>query len=112
MTGPQRFSGSLPLPGNRDGYDGASAGNIPSYINLPLEQLDYRDSAIVAFPESEDLVLPVTDERRASLQAKSNRKDSSIWGRPAEIMGATLVPWVNKPPDRPILADQVVDLTK
>ena len=112
VTGPRHFTGPLPLPGNRDGYEGAKAGNIPSYIDLPLDQLDYRDSAIIAFPEPADLTLPADDERCASLQAKSNRKDSGIGGRPAEIMGATLVPWANKPQDRPLRADQVVDLTQ
>ena len=112
VMGPQHFSGPLPLPGNRDGYAGPNHGNVPDYINKPLDQMDYRDSAIIAFPEPEDFTLSTNDERRASLPAKSNRKDSSIWGRPAEIMGDTLVPWANKAQDRTLRTDQVVDLTK
>lgn len=82
------------------------------FYNLMDKEGITRDSAIVAFPEPEDLSLSATDERRASLQAKSNRKDSGIGGRPAEIMGATLVPWANKEEDHPLRAEQVVDLTK
>ena len=49
LKGPQRFSGKLPLPGAKDGYDSKPIGHVPSYINMPLDQLDYRDSAVVAF---------------------------------------------------------------
>jgi len=112
VMGPQHFSGPLPLPGNRDGYAGPNHGNVPDYINKPLDQMDYRDSAIIAFPEPDELTLATNDERRVSLSAKSNRKDSSIGGRPTEIMGDTLVPWANKAQDRTLRTDQVVDLTK
>ena len=112
VMGPQHFSGPLPLPGNRDGYAGPNHGNVPDYINKPLDQMDYRDSAIIAFPEPDELTLATNDERRVSLSAKSNRKDSSIGGRPTEIMGETLVPWANKAQDRTLRTDQVVDLTK
>src|SRR5687767_14307861 len=51
LTGPQKFSGKLPLPGNRDGYDNlVNAPGWKEYIDLPIEQIDYRDTAIVAIP--------------------------------------------------------------
>jgi hypothetical protein len=48
LTGPQKFSGGLPLPGPKDGYNSPPQGGVHGYINLPIDQVDYRDTAIVA----------------------------------------------------------------
>jgi hypothetical protein len=36
----------LPLPGPKDGYDSPPLLQVPKYINLPLEKVDYRNSAV------------------------------------------------------------------
>ena len=46
LTGPQKFSGTLPLPGPKDGYDSPPQLQVANYINLPLEKVDYRNSAV------------------------------------------------------------------
>ncbi|HTI09014.1 MAG TPA: glycosyl hydrolase, partial [Puia sp.] len=51
VEGPVLFSGRLPLPGNRAGYDKVfNPPGYKDYIDLPLEKLDYRDTAVVAMP--------------------------------------------------------------
>jgi hypothetical protein len=42
VTGPSRFSGVLPLPDSRSGYDNAGQLAVKKYVGLPLAQLDYR----------------------------------------------------------------------
>jgi hypothetical protein len=107
VEGPRHFSGVLPLPGNRDGYDGARHLFIKDYVDLPLEKLDYRDSKIIAFPETAKL----SGARLKSLQAKSNRLDASSHAYAWEVMAPTLVPWKNETADQPLAADNVIDLT-
>ncbi len=75
VSGPTKFSGVLPLPGNRDGYDNAGQLFVKNYVNLPLAQLDYRDSAIIAFPEPKEPDVRSPDERRKLLAAKSTRRE-------------------------------------
>ncbi|HEX2101826.1 MAG TPA: glycosyl hydrolase, partial [Candidatus Synoicihabitans sp.] len=112
VTGPMKFSEKLPLPGNRDGYDHVfNPPGFKDYIDLPLEQLDYRDTAVVAFPDPEGAQAKLTDERAKLLPAKTNRKDASNWTRARDVMGPTLVPWQPLPDDQPVPTEQVVDLT-
>ena len=113
VTGPRRFSEALPLPGNRSGYDHVfNPPGFKDYIDLPLEQLDYRDTAVVAFPDPEDAaVTQLTGERAKLLPAKTNRKDASNFIRARDVMGPTLAAWPGKPGDHPVAPEQVVDLT-
>ncbi|MBI5380508.1 MAG: glycosyl transferase family 2 [Opitutae bacterium] len=112
LTGPQKFSGKLPLPGGRDGYDKVfNPPGYKDYIDLPLEKLDYRDTAVVAFPEPATPGGKFTGARAALLSAKTNRKDASNFTRARDVMGPTLTPWTAAPGDTPIPPAQVVDLT-
>ena len=111
VTGPQKFSGPLPLPGNRDGYDSKPHFNTKKYLNLPFEKLDYRDTAIVAFREPESGASKLGGERNKSLPAKSNRQDANADVSASTVMGQTLVPWTALPDDQPTPVQAVVDLT-
>jgi len=111
LTGPQKFSGTLPLPGPKDGYDSPPLLQVPKYINLPLEKVDYRDSAVVAFREPEGARLGEADARRKDLPTKSNRWDASVFTRPSEVTGKPQTPWSALPEDQPIPPGEVIDLT-
>ncbi|GAA0540675.1 glycosyl hydrolase [Chitinophaga japonensis] len=112
LTGPQRFSGQLPLPGNRDGYDHVfNPPGFKSYIDLPLEQLDYRDSAIVAFRVADEESARLDDARKKLLPAKTNRKDASNFIKSKDVMGPVLEPWQPQAGDQPIAVEDVIDLT-
>ncbi len=112
VTGPMKWAEKLPLPGNRDGYDHVfNPPGFKDYIDLPLEQLDYRDTAVVAFPAPDDASAKFGDARAKLLSAKTNRRDASNFTRARDVMGPTLVPWENAPDDRPVPAEKVIDLT-
>ena len=111
VTGPQKFSGKLPLPGNRDGYDHlVNAPGWKDYIDLPLEQLDYRDTAVVAIPASNNNSL-LNDNRKELFAAKTNRKDASNFIKAKDAMEPVLAPWNASPDDQPVPIDKVIDLT-
>jgi len=110
LKGPQRFSGKLPLPGAKDGYDSKPIGHVPSYINMPLDQLDYRDSAVVAFrsefPGSKG------PNKRKDLAAKSNRLDATADLRAETMMSWSLQPWESSTNDTYLVnPKEVIDLT-
>ena len=111
VTGPRKFSGTLPLPGPRDGYPGPNFMLVPSYIDLPLEEVDYRDSAVVAFLEPEGEAARFTGDRLKQLAAKSNRLDADCFISAQKVMEQPLVPWTSSPTDTPIQPARVVDLT-
>lgn len=112
VTGPQQFSGKLPLPGNRDGYDNlVNAPGWKEYIDLPLEQIDYRDTAIVAIPAGANNNPLKTDKRAALFPAKTNRKDASNFIKANDVMGPVSIPWETMPGDQPVAVDKVIDLT-
>lgn len=112
VTGPQQFSGKLPLPGNRDGYDKlVNAPGWKEYIDLPLEQIDYRDTAIVAIPAGADKNPLKTDKRSALFPAKTNRKDASNFIKANDVMEPVSTPWEAMPGDQPIAPDKIIDLT-
>ena len=112
VNGPQKFSGALPLPGARDGYEGPNTLNVPTYIDLPLAEVDYRDSAVVAFLEPDEKVAQFGADRLKLLSAKSNRLDGHCFIPAQVVMAEPLVPWTSSPNDNPIKPLQVVDLTK
>lgn len=111
VSGPRTFSEVLPLPGNRSGYEQARQLFIKDYVNLPLEKLDYRDTAVVAFPEPDEAAARLGEDREKALPAKSNRLDGSSHLRAREVMDPPAVRWAARPDDRPLRTSDVVDLT-
>lgn len=112
LEGPQKFSGKLPLPGNRVGYDKVfNPPGYKDYIDLPLEKLDYRDTAVVAIPLHQGRNQKISGKRAELLAAKSNHKDISNWAKSTEVMGPVSQPWENEPADAAIPVEQVIDLT-
>jgi len=112
ITGPTRFSEKLPLPGNKDGYDNVKSPlGIQNYYNLPLDELDYRDTKILAFPVSGDGGARIGGSRAETLTAKANRLDASAWTPAEQIMEKPLEPWTDQPQDEPVPLDRVIDLT-
>jgi len=111
LSGPQKFTGKLPLPGNRDGYDNAKQLFIKNYIDLPLDQLDYKDTSVLAYQEDADGGSVLGAERSQLLPAKSNRLDASSHAEAHEVMEPTLIPWKNGTADKPIALRGIIDLT-
>ncbi len=112
LSGPRKFSGNLPLPGNRTGYDKVfNPPGFKDYIDLPLEKLDYRDTAIVAIPDTGGQNNRITGDRAEVLAAKTNHRDLSNFAKAKEVMNPVKQPWNNSSADRPIPTEQVIDLT-
>lgn len=111
VEGPADFSSTLPLPDPRNGYEGPGQLFVKDYIDLPLALVDYRDSAVVAFPAIERSHRANIGDRRRSFAAKTNRRDSSSHVSADEVMQATLLPWPDEPEDEPVPAATVTDLT-
>ena len=111
IRGPQKFSGKLPLPGGRDGYDSPPQLGVKTYIDLPLEELDYRDAAVVAFRTPPNAHSGLAPHTRQDLPAKSNRLDADCWIPAAKVMSQTLHPWSTSEDDVPLRPEDVIDLT-
>ena len=108
VEGPQLFSGQLPLPGNRTGYDKVfNPPGYKDYIDLPLEKLDYRDTAVVAIREGNR----ITGKRAATLDAKTNHRDASNFIMAVDVMKPLLEQWQDEPGDAPVQLQNVIDLT-
>ena len=110
ITGPRKFSGQLPLPDPKGGYDSKPQGKVHFCLDLPLDKADYRDTAVVAFREPPGGAL-LGDKRKNSLAAKSNRLDGDVFSPARQAMDQTLTPWKDSPEDETIQPSQVVDLT-
>lgn len=111
LKGPQSFAGVLPLPGNRVGYDKVfNPPGYKEYIDLPLAQLDYRDTAVVAIRTS-GKEHKLTGSRAALLEAKTNRKDASNFAKSFEITDPVQTPWPNAAGDAAIPLTDVIDLS-
>ena len=112
VEGPRKFLEKLPLPGNRDGYDKVfNPPGYKNYINLPLSELDYRDTIIVAVPDFGEKSLFLDERAGELLSAKTNRKDISNQAKAREVVAPLMVKWPNHPDDVPIPTDKVIDLT-
>ncbi len=112
VEGPRKLTEPLPLPGNHDGYEKVfNPPGFQEYLNLPLAKLDYRDTAVVAFPDDAAAEERFTGKRAALLPAKTNRKDASNFARAASVMGPPSTPLAGLPGDQPIAPDRVIDLT-
>jgi len=111
LKGPRQFNGTLPLPGNRVGYDKIfNPPGYKAYIDLPLSELDYRDTAVVAI-RSSGKEHKIAGNRAALLEAKSNRKDASNFAKSFEITDPVQKPWSNETDDHAVPLTDVVDLT-
>ncbi len=111
LKGPQQFNGALPLPGNRAGYDKVfNPPGYKDYIDLPLSELDYRDTSVVAIRTS-GKEHKMTGSRAALLTAKTNRKDASNFAKSFEITDPVQTPWSNESGDPAIPLKDVIDLT-
>ncbi|MBS1602700.1 MAG: glycosyl transferase family 2, partial [Bacteroidetes bacterium] len=109
VEGPQLFSGPLPLPGGRAGYDKVfNPPGFKEYIDLPLDVLDYRDTAIVAIPSRGSRI---TGPRAAVLDAKTNHRDASNFIMAVDVMKPLLQQWSDEPLDQPVPVPEVIDLT-
>jgi hypothetical protein len=109
VNGPGKFSGKLPLPGNRVGYDNVfNPPGYKEYIDLPLEKLDFRDTSIVAIPAD---CGKISGERAKVLAAKTNHKDASNFILAVDVMKPVLQPWYDEPSDRAVPVNRVIDIT-
>jgi len=112
VTGPQQFSGALPLPGHRDGYDKmVNAPGYKDYIDLPLEKLDYRDTAVVAFPVQDEAKVRLHDQPAELFSAKTNRKDASNFIKAKDLTAPLLQPFEVHASDEAVPVDRVIDLS-
>ncbi len=109
VTGPKKISEVLPLPGPKDGYDSPPQNFVTKYINLPMEKVDYRDTAVVAFRDPG--AGRISDDRAQSLPAKSNREDASCFHPARTAMDRPQTQWTAAPGDKPIAPEDVIDLT-
>ncbi|HEY4207345.1 MAG TPA: glycosyl hydrolase, partial [Puia sp.] len=112
VEGPKLFSEQLPLPGNRTGYDKVfNPPGYKDYIDLPLEKLDYRDTAVVAIPVNGAQGARITGKRASVLDAKTNHRDASNFIMAVDVMKPLLEQWHDDPGDDPVRLQDVVDLS-
>lgn len=107
VKGPRKYSDKLPLPGVKDGYDSPPQLGVGHSMKLLFEEVDYRDTAVVAFRTP-------TGSRpaaRADLPARSNRQDADCFIASDKVMSQTLAPWTTTTNDQPVREEDVVDLT-
>ena len=109
VEGPQTFSGRLPLPSGRAGYDKVfNPPGFKEYIDLPLDRLDYRDTAVVAIPFAGGRL---TGPRALSLDAKTNHRDASNFIMAVDVMKPLLQEWKGEPGDEAVRLQDVIDLS-
>ena len=107
VKGPQKYSEKLPLPGVNDGYDSPPQLGVQHSLKLRFEEVDYRDTAVVAFRTPAGS----RPAARADLPAKSNRLDADCNIASDKLMSQTLAPWTTTTNDLSVRAEDVVDLT-
>jgi hypothetical protein len=111
IKGPQRFAGKLPVPNPRGGYKPPYQFNVKLQMEWPLEKMDYRDNAVVAFREKENQKSRFTDERLLLLDAKTNRKDANCHITSDNLMEPTIAGIKNSSNDEPVMINDIIDLT-
>lgn len=80
------------------------------YIDLPLDELDYRDTSIVAFPVEPRKSPMMSEELLKQLPAKANRKDASNFIKARDLMDPTLIDWSDNEGANAVPLSQVMDL--
>lgn len=112
VSGPTKFHDRLPLPGNRVGYNNLhNAPGYKNYIDLPLHELDYRDTAVVAFPYSGNEKI-LDEERLDNITTRANRADASHGLKADELMETVTIPLESLATDGAVSKDSVIDLTQ
>lgn len=108
IQGPRKFAGKLNMPQPNDGYGNAPVcyGGRASF-KVPSDQMDYRDTAVVAFRTPEG----GKPAARQNLAAKANRVGGDCYLPADRVNEPPLVPWVSSPEDQPVKPGDVVDLT-
>lgn len=111
VEGPRLFNEKLPLPGVNQGYNDKPQLGVYHQVRVPMEEADYRDTAVVAFrvPERARGELKTT---HADLHKKAARADANVFVHPETIMSEPRQPWANDPNDVPVAASEVIDLTE
>lgn len=107
VKGPRKFADKLPLPGVKDGYDSPPQLGVGHSMKLAFEEVDYRDTAVVAFRTPPGK----RPAARADLPAKSNRLDANCFIPSEQVMNQTLTPWAASPDEQAVQSKDVVDLT-
>ena len=74
ISGPAGYAGKLPVPDFRGGYKPPYHFNVAQQMEWPLDKMDYRDNAVLAFRMDGGLSKIANVPQ---LDAKSNRRDSS-----------------------------------
>lgn len=110
LKGPMVYEGKLPLPEPRDGYKPPHFLNVGIQMEWPLEKMDYRDNAIVAFRDP-GIGSCFDDDRVQILDAKTNRKDGDVFMTPEMVMEPTITPFNVRSIDRPVSLTDIVDVT-
>ncbi|MGB0744063.1 MAG: glycosyl hydrolase [Opitutales bacterium] len=110
VEGPRSFNEPLPLPGVNEGYNDKPQLGVYHQMRVPMEEADYRDTAVVAFrvPAEVEGDFKTT---REDLHKKSARADGNVFVLPAEIMAAPRQPWQNEEADVNIPVTSVIDLS-
>ena len=108
VQGPLKFTGKLPMPDSRGGYKPPYHLNVKISMEWPEEKMDYRDNAVVAFRDKQSLM---DSTQLQLLDAKTNRKDASVFILPKDLMEPTLTPLKATSSDKPIPVAEVIDLT-
>lgn len=110
VEGPQAFKEKLPLPGVNAGYDDPPQLGVWKQLRVPMEEADYRDTAVVAF-RLPDVAEAAIKTERSDLHQKAGRADASVFVPPAKVMAAPSRPWRNAPEDVAIPPSDIIDLT-
>lgn len=110
VQGPGSLDQELPLPGVNDGYEDKPQLGVSHQLRVPMEEADYRDTAVVAFKVADGAEGELKTER-ADLHKKAARADANVFVLPADIMAAPRQAWVNSPDDVNIPVSEVIDLT-
>lgn len=111
LTGPQKFSGKLPIPDANDGYYDEPNFGVVHQLQIPIEEADYQDAAVVAFKMTRDVKNEQKTNIRKDLWSKSARSDHDVYTPATQLMAEPRSPWSASEDDRPIAIDDVIDLT-
>ncbi len=110
LQGPLHIKAPLPLPGVNDGYNDPPQFGVKNHLQVPMEEADYRDTALVAFrvPAGGEAALK---HAREDVAAKSARTDGDVWVKAEKVMTDPRKPWKNEEQDVAIAPSDVLDLT-
>ena len=111
LSGPQKFSGKLPIPDANDGYYDKPNFGVVHQLNIPIEEADYRDAAVVAFRIPDNAKNGAKAIIRDDLWSKSGRSDHDVYTPATLLMAEPRSQWTASEDDSPIAVEDVIDLT-